>query len=117
LVKITELFLELLEKTKNTKIAIENTSKILDNNEIWNITVKNESHYLFDIYVNELFNIAIYNLGYLPCEDKSIEIEAYKLIASLKKAISLFTYDGRIVIVIYLHDRLESLSIESFYQS
>jgi len=144
LVKITELSHELLAKTKNARIAIDmtcgngqdtiflaeiskevyafdiqeiainNTKRLLKENKIDNVIVKKESHELFDIYVNTPFDIAIYNLGFLPGGDKKIKTEALTVIKSLEKAVSLLANDGRIIIVIYLHDKLESESIEGF---
>ncbi len=147
MVKITELSHELLAKTKNAKIAIDmtcgngqdtvflakisekvyafdiqevainNTKKLLDDNKIDNVIVKKESHDLFDIFINTPFDIAIYNLGYLPGGDKKIKTEAITVVKSLEKAIYLLAENGRIIIVIYLHDKLESESIEAFVSS
>ncbi|MBN2540997.1 MAG: class I SAM-dependent methyltransferase [Bacilli bacterium] len=94
--------------------AILATKQALEKNHISNVTVIQESHDLFDIYVNREFDLAIYNLGYLPGSDKEIKTDAKTVLRSLEKALSLLSVGGIIVIVIYLHDHIEDLLITDY---
>lgn len=95
-------------------LAIENTKKLLIENDVKNVTVIKESHDLYEIYVRDKIDLAIYNLGYLPKSDKRIKTESSIVLNSLKKLINQLNVHGKIVIVIYLHDLKESNTIESF---
>ena len=88
--------------------AINNTLKLLEENQIHNVTVIKESHDLFDIFVSEKFDLAIYNLGYLPSGNRDIKTDARIVINSLEKALEMMNINAIIVIVIYLHDNDES---------
>ena len=94
--------------------AINNTKKLLDEKHLTNVTLCKESHDLFDIFVNQSYDLAIYNLGYLPGGDKTIKTDAQTVLRSLEKAVPLLASGGKIVIVIYLHDHLESDAITAF---
>ncbi len=94
--------------------AISNTLKLLEENKINNVSVLKESHDLFDIFVSEKFDLAIYNLGYLPSGNHDIKTNARIVINSLEKAIEMMNSKGIIVIVIYLHDLYESNAITDF---
>ena len=94
--------------------AIRNTKQRLEEHHISNVTICKESHDLFDIYVNQPFDIAIYNLGYLPGGDKQIKTKAHTVLHSLQKAVTLLKERGKIVLVIYSHNQEESDVIEAF---
>jgi len=94
--------------------AINNTLKLLEENNIQNVSVLKESHDLFDIFVSEDIDLAIYNLGYLPSGNKDIKTSALIVINSLEKAIEHLNINGIIVIVVYLHNHDESLKISNF---
>lgn len=94
--------------------AITNTLKLLEENNISNVTVLKESHDLFDIFVREPIDLAIYNLGYLPSGNKDIKTNALIVLNSLEKAIEQLSIGGIIVIVIYLHNQEESIKISDF---
>lgn len=96
--------------------AVSNTLKLLEENKITNVTVLKESHDLFDIFVSENIDLAIYNLGYLPSGNKDIKTNALIVLNSLEKAIERLNIGGIIVIVIYLHNQEESFKISHFAQ-
>lgn len=93
-------------------LAIENTKKLLKDKNVNNVKVIKESHDLYDIYINDPIDLAIYNLGYLPKGNKEIKTESNVVVNSLKKLIKQLNINGMIVIVIYLHTRDESIKIE-----
>ena len=95
-------------------LAIENTSKLLESHHVDNVEIILESHDLFDEYVLEKIDLAIYNLGYLPKGSKDIKTEAEIVIKSLKKAINKLNINGLVVLVIYLHDMQESNMIADY---
>ena len=94
--------------------AIKNTTKLLDENKVQNVTVIKESHDLFDIFVSENIDLVIYNLGYLPSGNKDIKTEALIVINSLEKVLYQLNTNGIVVIVIYLHNTEESNKIENY---
>ncbi|XMB71971.1 class I SAM-dependent methyltransferase [Mycoplasmatota bacterium WC30] len=94
--------------------AINNTLKLLEENKINNVTVLKESHDLFDIFVSENFDLAIYNLGYLPSGNKDIKTNSRIVINSLEKALEMMNSKAIIIIVIYLHDSDENIKISDF---
>lgn len=95
-------------------LAINNTSKLIESNKLSNVRVIKESHDLYDIFISKPIDLAIYNLGYLPNSDKSIKTTPRIVLNSLKKLINQLNINGVIVIVIYLHDDLESKAISDF---
>ena len=54
------------------QIAINNTDKLLKENSKSNYKLICDSHEFIDKYINSKIKFAIYNLGYLPCGNKSI---------------------------------------------
>lgn len=94
--------------------AITKTLKLLKDNDISNVQVLKESHDLFDIFISQNIDLAIYNLGYLPSGKKDIKTEAVIVLNSLKKALEVLNPEGIIVIVVYLHDFEESRLITDF---
>ena len=94
--------------------AISNTLDLMKKNNIPNVNVIKESHDLFDIYISEKIDLAIYNLGYLPNGDKSIKTKTKTVINSLKKVLTQLNDLAIVVIVIYLHDLEESKTIKEF---
>ncbi len=97
--------------------AIEHTKKLLEENHVSNAKVIKESHDLFDIYINDLIDLAIYNLGYLPKGNKDIKTQSDIVVKSLKKLVEQLNVNGLIVIVIYLHDLDESIAIQDFVRT
>lgn len=100
--------------------AIENTFKLLSDNNITNYKLFLDSHENIDIYVNDNIKCFIYNLGYLPSGDKSITTMASSTIDSLKKALNLLSKDGIIALVIYSgHDngKIEANAVKEFVTS
>lgn len=88
------------------KIAISNTKKLLDDNNVTNYTLINKSH---EFIFQELSNLkskvtaVVYNLGYLPKGDKSIVTKEETTIKSIKEAFKLLNNKGFILVVVYPH--------------
>ena len=88
------------------KIAISNTKKLLDDNNVNNYTLINKSH---EFIFQELSNLkskvtaVVYNLGYLPKGDKSIVTKEETTIKSIKEAFKLLNNKGFILVVVYPH--------------
>lgn len=94
--------------------AIQSTNVLLKKNHRTNVEVIKDSHDLFDLYISEKIDLFIYNLGYLPSSTREVKTNARIVLSSLEKALDFLTVSGMIVIVVYLHDFLESRSIETF---
>jgi|SRR5690625_3554260 len=68
------------------KQGIENSIKLLNKNNISNYTIFNESHENVD-KINNKYEVAIFNLGYLPGSDKTITTTYSTTINTLSKLI------------------------------
>lgn len=68
------------------KQGIENSIKLLNKNNISNYTIFNESHENVD-KINNKYEVAIFNLGYLPGSDKTITTTYSTTINALSKLI------------------------------
>lgn len=85
---------------------------------ISNLEILKISHEFIDILEN--FDLAIYNLGYLPGSDKSVTTMAMSTVISLMKATQLINKGGIIVVVSYLgheNSQEERDSLEKFLKS
>lgn len=127
----TELVKEILKREKDINIAIDMTAGngydskfILDElepNKLISFDIQDEarkatesllkdktnfefildSHENIDQYIKEEVDLVVYNLGYLPKGDKTITTKRESTINSLKKAMSLLSKNGKIVITVY----------------
>lgn len=83
--------------------AIENTKELLSKSNLENrVLLYKESHEDIDRYVDELLNIVIYNLGYLPGSDKSVITRAKSTVKSIKKSLNLLDTNGILLIASYI---------------
>lgn len=83
-----------------------------------NLEIIKMSHEFIDILEN--FDLAIYNLGYLPGSDKSVTTMAMSTVISLMKATQLINKGGIIIVVSYLgheNSKEERDSLEKFLKS
>ncbi|MBQ7141118.1 MAG: TIGR01212 family radical SAM protein [Bacilli bacterium] len=105
------------------KEAIENTKKLLDENNITNYELFNISHeYIFDkLYKFEnKISLILFNLGYLPNGDKNITTNYKSTIKAIDNSLKLLNNKGIIIIVIYPgHDAglKESIKIKEYLDS
>ena len=84
------------------KKAIDNTSKLLNDNNINNATLINDSH---DKMLNHLkentISLIVFNLGYLPNGDKTITTNYKTTITAINQGLKLLNHKGIILIVVY----------------
>ncbi len=98
------------------KVAIDNTKEKLDSYNINNVNLFNQSH---DLINPSLYDLAIFNLGYLPNADKTITTKhdiSLKAIKLLTEEI-LNNKDLTIIICVYPghpEGKLESLYIDEY---
>lgn len=87
--------------------AINNTKKLLDDKNIDNYKLFNESHDKIDItlkdYIGKI-SLIIFNLGYLPNGNKNITTKSITTLNALKKSLKMINNKGIILIVIYSHE-------------
>ena len=87
--------------------ALDNTKKLLDDNNITNYKLFLENHANIDSTLKEYQNkisTVIYNLGYLPNGDKNIKTTVDNTILSIKASLKLLNHKGFILIVVYPHE-------------
>ena len=87
-------------------IAIENTKKLLKENNVDNYELFNISHDKINDVLKEYENnikLILFNLGYLPCGDKSITTNHETTLNAVKNSFSMLSSNGLILIVFYPH--------------
>ena len=87
--------------------AINNTKKLLDENNINNVTLICSSHEKMDNYLNEYKNkisLFTFNLGYLPSGNKNIITNHESTLIAIKKALELLNNKGIILVTCYPHE-------------
>ena len=100
--------------------AIDNTNKLLKDNNITNYQLFLDSHENIDKYIDKKIKLFIYNLGYLPKGDKKITTKSSSTINSLIKALKMLDNKGIIIIVIYTgHDegKNEEIAINDYVRN
>ncbi len=99
------------------QIALDNTMKLLEENNLHNYKLIVDSHTNIDNYINREIGGAIFNLGYLPNGDKNITTLSHSTIIALEKTLKLIRRKGIIVIVIYdghVQGKEEAKNIENY---
>ena len=84
--------------------AINNTKRLLDDNNVNNYRLINDSHENVDKYISDKISLVLFNLGYLPNGDKSITTKSKSTIKAIDKSLKLLNSKGIILIVIYKHE-------------
>ena len=87
-------------------IAVENTTKILNDNNVYNYELFNVSHDKVSEVLNKYkhnIKLILFNLGYLPCGDKSITTKHESTLKAVINGLDMLDDDGLILIVFYPH--------------
>ena len=90
--------------------AIDNTNKLLKENNINNYKLFNSSHDNIDIILKDYIgkiSLILFNLGYLPNGDKTITTNHKTTLNAIKKALKMLNKKGIILIVIYSHKEVK----------
>jgi 16S rRNA C1402 N4-methylase RsmH len=94
--------------------AITLTTELLNNHNITNVKLINDTHENILQYITNLVDVVIYNLGYLPNGNKDIKTEKESTIKSLESLLTILNNNGLIVIVLYHHNQEEINAILEF---
>lgn len=81
--------------------AIEETKKLIFESGFSNAEIIKDSHEFMDKYISQEVKAVIFNLGYLPGGDHSLQTKGETTIEAIKKALELLCDDGFIAIMIY----------------
>ena len=84
------------------QLAIDNTTKRLNDNNVSNYQLFLSSHEKVDELVKEKVKAFIFNLGYLPSGDKSITTNYVSTINAINNAMKILDDKGVIILVVYL---------------
>ncbi len=82
-------------------MAIENTKKLLKENNIVNVDIIKDSHKNVKRYVTKNVQCVMFNLGYLPSTDKEITTRPDSTIKALNTCLELIKEDGIVTIISY----------------
>ncbi len=83
-------------------LAVRHTKKLLEDNNIFNVTLIKDTHERMSKYINNKVKAITFNLGYLPGGDKSIITNESSTVLALEDATSLLAKNGVITIIIYV---------------
>lgn len=100
--------------------AINNTKKILAENDVKNVKLIKDSHEFVRKYVDCEIGGAIFNLGYLPGSNKLITTEYQTTIIAIENILKIIKRGGICVIVVYPGHPAgfkESIHIEEFLKT
>lgn len=92
------------------KIAIDATKEKLKDKNIFNVTLYLKSHEFIDA---SLYDLAIFNLGYLPNADKTITTKKDTTIVAVEKLINEIDNNPNLLIIICLYPGHKEGKIES----
>ena len=95
--------------------AINNTKRLLDKNNVTNVTLINDSHEKIDGILNEFsgkISLILFNLGYLPGGNKSITTNHKSTLKAIKNGLKLLNKKGRILVTCYPHEEGKKESSE-----
>lgn len=87
-------------------IAVENTTKLLNDNNVYNYELFNVSHDKISEVLNKYkhnIKLILFNLGYLPCGDKSITTKHESTLKAVINGLDMLDDGGLILIVFYPH--------------
>lgn len=102
------------------KDAINNTDKLLKENNFTNYTLINKSHEDMDKDLKEYtgkVSLIVFNLGYLPGSDKKIKTNYKSTIKAIKNSLKMLNSKGHIVITLYpghKEGKEESIKIKKY---
>lgn len=81
--------------------ALDNTKKLLDDNDVSNFNLILDDHSNFKKYIKCNFDIGIFNFGYLPNGDKSITTKSDNSLNAVKLAVDHLSKNGILILVLY----------------
>ncbi len=87
--------------------AIKGTKKLLNENNINNVKLINDSHENFDKYLDNYegkISLITFNLGYLPGGNKSIITNHNSTMTAIEKGLNLLNKKGIILVTCYPHE-------------
>ena len=82
-------------------VALENTKKLLFENNISNVNLILDSHSNLDKYVNENVKCVVFNLGYLPGGDHKKQTKKDTTILAIEKSLAILSDKGFVSVTVY----------------
>ncbi len=83
-------------------VAIQATMRRLQENDVQaEIELIYNGHEEMDLHIQEPVKAIVFNLGYLPGEDKNNTTKAATTLTALKKAVNMIQTDGIVSVVLY----------------
>ncbi len=94
------------------KVAVDMTKELIDKNKLTNVSYFNDS--FANINVSK-YDLVIFNLGYLPCFDKSITTTADITLTTIKKLTDQILINKNLMLIISIYPGHEEGKKESDY--
>lgn len=83
------------------EMAVKNTTTLLNNNKVSNVTLIHDTHANFMSYIKRPIKCAVFNLGYLPGGDKKVTTNHVEVVKTIDDLLLQLDSDGIIVITVY----------------
>jgi ubiquinone/menaquinone biosynthesis C-methylase UbiE len=98
--------------------AISSTKKLLEQENIHNVYLKQKSHE----FIEEIPDLVIYNLGYLPDSNKEITTMAKSTLSSVKQMVAEMSIVSSLLLILVIYPghpegKLESEALEDFVKN
>lgn len=81
--------------------AISEAKRLLDDNGVTNVELIHDGHQNVKDYVEEIPNVIVFNLGFLPGGDKAVTTKRESSLVAIKSALEMIAVDGIISITMY----------------
>lgn len=82
-------------------IAIESARHNIPEELLGRIQIIKASHENMSQYVHEPVKLVLFNLGYLPCGDRSITTRAATTVEAIRNSLSLLSEHGLVMLIVY----------------
>ncbi len=99
------------------KKALESTEELLNRNSISNVKLILDSHANIHSYVEELIDLVVFNLGYLPGSGKELHTSSKETITAIKCCLEKMSDNGLILITSYpgsIRGEVEDIALQNF---
>lgn len=81
--------------------ALDSTAKLLESENVTNVTLIKASHHLAADYIDEKICVGMFNLGWLPGGDKSVTTLHETTLPAIEGAIEMLAPGGGLLIAVY----------------
>lgn len=82
--------------------AIQQTTLLCEQHQINNVELIHDGHENINQYIHASFDVALFNLGYLPGSDKTVTTTADTTLKAIQQLLPLMADSAAIIMVVYI---------------